>query len=263
MIRIVLAEWRKLRRPTLFLGTIGAALFFTGLTSAFLYLMIDSAGGNSDRGRQVSREVLNLAGGSVYGFASVGGLLGIIALCVFAAQTAQEYTYGTLRNLLVRQPGRVRILVGKLIAMKIFALVMILISAAVSIGISYFLSDRAKVSTDLWFTSDGFHEIGKTLLNVTISVIYFGIIGMVLGLLLRSPISAISIGVLWILIIENLLGAVKPVFLKWMPGNQLSTIAQGGSVDISYSHALTLGTSYVLVGAIVATALFSRRDVAN
>jgi hypothetical protein len=48
-----------------------------------------------------------------------------------------------------------------------------------------------------------------------------------------------------------------------MPGNQLSTIAQGGSVDISYSHALTLGTSYVLVGAIVATALFSRRDVAN
>jgi len=263
MIRIVLAEWRKLRRPTLFLGTIGAALFFTGLTSTFLYLMIDSAGGNSDRGRQVSRAALELPGGSVYAFASVGGLLGIISLCVFAAQTAQEYTYGTLRNLLVRQPGRVRILFGKLIAMKIFALLMIAISAVVSIGISYFLSDRAKVSTNLWFTSDGFHEIGKTLLNVTISVVYFGITGMILGLLLRSPISAISIGVLWILIIENLLGAVKPVFLKWMPGNQLTTIAQGGSGDVSYMHALTLGTSYVVVGAIIATVLFTRRDVAN
>jgi len=263
MIRIVRAEWRKLRRPTLFLGTIGAALFFTGLTSTFLYLMIDSAGGNSDRGRQVSRGVLELSGGSVYAFASVGGLLGIIALCVFAAQTAQEYTYGTLRNLLVRQPGRVRLLFGKLIAMKFFALLMIAISAAVSIGISYFLSDRAKVSTNLWFNSDGFHEIGKTLLNVTISVIYFGIIGMVLGLLLRSPISAISIGVLWILIIENLLGAVKPVFLKWMPGNQLTTIAQGGSPDLSYTHALTLGTAYVFIGAIVATVLFTRRDVSN
>ena len=218
MIRVIFAEWRKLRRPTLFLGTIGAALFFTGLTSTFLYLMIDSEQGNSDRGRQVSREVLELAGGSVYGFASVGGLLGIIALCVFAAQTAQEYTYGTLRNLLVRQPGRIRILVGKLIAMKIFALVMIAISAVVSIGISYFLSDRAKVNT---------------------------------------------IGVLWILIIENLLGAVKPVFLEWMPGNQLSLIAQGGSSEISYMHALTLGSSYVFVGAIVATVLFTRRDVAN
>ena len=79
-MRVVLAEWRKLRRPTLFLGTLGAALFFTGLTTSFLYLMIDSEQGNSDRGRQVSREILNLASGSVYGFASVGGLLGIIAL---------------------------------------------------------------------------------------------------------------------------------------------------------------------------------------
>jgi ABC-type transport system involved in multi-copper enzyme maturation permease subunit len=263
MIRVILAEWRKLRRPTLFLGTVGAALFFTGLTTTFLYLMIDSEQGNADRGRRVGREILNLAGGSVYGFASVGGLLGIIALCVFAAQTAQEYTYGTLRNLLVRQPGRIRILVGKLISMKIFALILVAIAAVVSISLSYLLSDRAKVSTDLWFTSDGIHEIGKTLLNVTISVVYFGIVGMILGLLLRSPISAISIGVLWILIIENLLGAVKPVFLDWMPGSQLTTIAQGGTPDISYSHALTLGTSYVVIGAIVAAVLFSRRDVAN
>lgn len=263
MIRVIFAEWRKLRRPTLFLGTLGAALFFTGLTTTFLYLMIDSEQGNSDRGRQVGREVLNLAGGSVFGFASVGGLLGIIALCVFAAQTAQEYTYGTLRNLLVRQPGRVRLLLGKLIAMKIFALILVLIAAVVSVGISVALAGRAKVTTDLWFTSAGFQAIGETLINVTISVVYFGIVGMVLGLLLRSPISAISIGVLWLLIIENLIGAVKPVTLEWMPGSQLSTIAQGGTPEISYSHALLLGTLYVFIGAIVATVLFSRRDVAN
>jgi hypothetical protein len=48
-----------------------------------------------------------------------------------------------------------------------------------------------------------------------------------------------------------------------MPGNQLSTIAQGGTPDLSYSHALILGSSYVFVGAILATVLFSRRDVAN
>jgi len=263
MIRVILAESRKLRRPTLFLGTLGASLFFTGLTTTFLYLMIDSDQGNSDRGRQVGREVLNLASGSVFGFASVGGLLGIIALCVFAAQTAQEYTYGTLRNLLVRQPGRLRILLGKLIAMKIFALILVLISALVSIAISLLLAERAKVTTDLWFTSEGYQAIGQNLLNVSISVIYFGIVGMVLGLLLRSPISAISIGVLWLLIIENLIGAVKPETLDWMPGNQLATIAQGGTPELSYSHALTLGTSYVFLGARVAAILFSRRDVAN
>jgi ABC-type transport system involved in multi-copper enzyme maturation permease subunit len=263
MIRIIRAEWRKLRRPTLFFGTLGAALFFTALVTSFIYLMIDSPEGNADRGQSVGRDVLGLASGSVNGFASVGGLLGIIALCVFAAQTAQEYTYGTLRNLLVRQPGRIKLLIGKLIAMKIFALLLVLIAAGVSILNSYLLAGDARVSTELWFTSDGYRAIGETILNVTISVIYFGILGMVLGLLLRSPISAISIGVLWLLIIENLIGAVKPVTLDWMPGSQLQTIAQGGTPLLEYQHSLILGTSYVIVGALLAGVLFSRRDVAN
>ena len=117
MIKVFFAEWRKLRRPTLFFGTFLAALFFNGLITSFIYLMIDSPQGNGDRGRTITREMLALPNGSVNGFASIGGLLGIIVLCVFAAQTAQEYTYGTLRNLLVRQPRRLVLLLGKYAAM--------------------------------------------------------------------------------------------------------------------------------------------------
>jgi len=263
MFNVVLAELRKLRRPTLFLGTMGSALFFTGLITSFVYLMIDSPQGNGDRGRTISREVLGLASGSVNGFASVGGFLGIIALCVFAAQTAQEYTYGTLRNLLIRQPGRMKILIGKLVSMMLFAIVMITVAAVVSIGISFLLAPGANVSTELWFTSDGVDAIFTTFINVTISVIAFGIVGMVLGLLLRSPISAISFGVLWLLIVENLLIAVKSSLQSWLPGAQLSAIATGGAIDISYKHALGVGGIYVGVGALVASILFVRRDVAN
>ena len=263
MFNVVKAELRKLRRQTLFFGTMGAAIFFKGLITSFIYLMIDSPQGNGDRGRSISREVLTLASGSVNGFASVGGFLGIIALCVFAAQTAQEYTYGTLRNLLIRQPGRMKILIGKLISMVLFGLVMILIAAVISIAISYILAPGAKVSTDLWFTSAGVEAIFTTFVNVTISVVAFGIVGMVLGLLLRSPISAISFGVLWILIIEVLLMAVKNSLQSWLPGAQLSAIASGGSPDLTYTHALTVGGIYVAVGAIVASVLFVRRDVAN
>jgi hypothetical protein len=86
---------------------------------------------------------------------------------------------------------------------------------------------------------------------------------MVLGLLLRSPISAISFGVLWLLIVETLLIAVKNSLQFWMPGYQLSTIASGGSADVTYTHALTVGGLYVGVGAIIASILFVRRDVAN
>ena len=263
MFNVFRAELRKLRRPTLFLGTMGAVVFFSGLFSALLYLLIDSPQGNADRGRVISREVLALASGGVQGFANVGGFLGIIALCVFAAQTAQEYTYGTLRNLLVRQPSRMKILFGKLISMIIFALVMISISAVISIGTSAILAPTVDVSTDLWFSSAGIEFIYTTFINVTISVVGYGIIGMVLGLLLRSPISAISFGVLWLLIVETLLIAVKNSLQSWMPGYQLSTIASGGTADVTYTHALATGGAYVAVGAIVASILFVRRDVAN
>ena len=91
---------------------------------------------------------------------------------------------------------------------------------------------------------------------------------MVLGLLLRSPISAISLGVLWLLIVENLLVAVKNSLQNWLPGAQLSAIATGGAptgstTGIEYSHALLVGGIYVGVAVTIATFLFVRRDVAN
>jgi hypothetical protein len=152
--------------------------------------------------------------------------------------------------------------------MKFFALIMIVLSAIVSISASVILAPRAKVSTELWFGSDGRHALFTTFINVVISVIGFGTIGMVLGLLLRSPISAISFGVLWLLIVENLLIAVKNSLQDWMPGAQLAAIASGGrprgmTTGIEYSHALLVGGVYVAVGAIVASVLFVRRDVSN
>jgi len=147
--------------------------------------------------------------------------------------------------------------------MIIFALAMITISAVISIGTSAILAPTVDVSTDLWFSSAGIEFIYTTFVNVIISVVGYGIIGMVLGLLLRSPISAISFGVLWLLIVETLLIAVKNSLQSWMPGYQLSTIASGGSPDVTYTHALATGGAYVLVGAVVASILFVRRDVAN
>jgi ABC-type transport system involved in multi-copper enzyme maturation permease subunit len=119
------------------------------------------------------------------------------------------------------------------------------------------------VSTELWFNGDGRLDIAQTLLNVFLSILGFGIIGMVLGIILRSPISSISLGVLWLLIIENIVGALRSSTLKWLPGNQLGTIAIGGSESVSYSHALTLSAVYVGLALVIATVLFTKRDVSN
>jgi len=260
---VVKAEWRKLRRPTLFLGTMLASAGLTGLVTSLLFLLIDSPQGNSDRGNMISRDVLQLPSGLTIGFSNAAGLLGIVALCVFAAQTAQEYTYGTLRNLLVRQPRRIRLLLGKYVSMASFAIVMVILAAVVSMSLAFGLSGKAKVETDAWVTSAALHEIAKTFGNVLLSVIAFGTVGMILGLLLRSPISAISLGVIWLLIVENILIAVKSSLGKWMPGNLISTIAVGGTQDISYTHAISMVAIYLVIGTAIVVTLFKRRDVSN
>ena len=40
MFTVFFAEWRKIRRPTLFFGTFAAAIFFNGLITSFVYLMM-------------------------------------------------------------------------------------------------------------------------------------------------------------------------------------------------------------------------------
>ena len=267
-MRIFLAEWRKLRRPAFFFGTMGSVIFVTGLVTSLLFLLIDAKTGNADRGNRITREMLQMADGFTIGFRSSNGLLGLVALSVFAAQTAQEYTYGTLRNLLVRQPRRLRLLFGKYIAMISFALVTVIVSALTAIALAFGLSGKAKVSTENWLTVDAQSAMAHSFANVLISTIGYGTIGMLLGLLFRSPISSISIGTAYLLVVESIISIAWKPAANWMPGNLLSVVATGGSPigieDVpTYSQALLRVGLYLIGASLLTATLFKRRDVAN
>lgn len=268
MIRVFKAEWRKLRRPTLFLGSLGAVIGVTGLVTSLLFLLIDSRNGNAERGERITREVLELASGVTIGFSNSAGLLGLVALCVFAAQTAQEYTYGTLRNLLVRQPRRIQLLIGKYSSMLVFAIATVVVSALTSISVAFALSGRAKVSTAAWTTPDARSALIHTFINVLISTVGYGTVGMILGLLLRSPISSISIGIGWLLVVESIIAIAWKPSARWMPGQLLSIISSGGapigvSDALAYSQALTRVVIYLIGASLLVGLLFKKRDVSN
>ena len=263
MFNVMRAELRKLRRPTLLISTILVVLVLTALFTSLVFLRVNSGQGNGRQGEIVSALTLSRADGLVYGFKIVSFFLGITALCVFASQTAQEYSLGTLRNLLVRQPARMKILAGKYCAMSIFAIALVLIDAIVAIGISYALAPHAKVTTTAWFTVSGLSLLGTTFINVLLSTIAYGTFGMILGLLFRSPISAIATGVIWSLILESILGVVVSSTTKWLPGQNFTNIAQGGSTDVGYKWSLFISLAYLAVAFSVVAVLFKRRDVAN
>ena len=263
MIRVFRSEWRKLRRPTLFAGTLGIVLGLSVLITALLFVLLDSEGGNGPRGRVITRDTLSLPSGLYLGFTNFAGLLGTIALSVFAAQTALEFTNGTLRNLLVRQPKRLVLLGGKYVAMCSFALLTVIVSAIGSIGISLLLAPTKDINTDAWFTQSSFELLYSNVGNVYLSAIAYGTVGMAVGIILRSPISSISISLAWILILEGILSFTVDGLDKWLPGQLMSLIAESSGGDISYTYALVGSAIYLAIFGGIATTLFVKRDVAN
>lgn len=263
MIRVFRSEWRKLRRPTLFLGTIGIVFALSVLITSLLFLLLDSQGGNGPRGRVITRDTLALPSGLFLGFTNFASLLGTIALSVFAAQTALEYTNGTLRNLLVRQPRRLVLLAGKYVSMCSFALLTVIVSAIGSIGISLLLAPVKNVNTEAWFTRESFNLLYSNLGNVYLSAIAYGTIGMAVGIILRSPISSISISLAWILIIEGILSFTVDGLDKWLPGQLMALISENSTGDISYTYALVGSGVYLAIFGGIATTLFVKRDVSN
>ncbi len=259
MIRVFRAEWRKLRRPTLFIGSLLSVAAVSALASSVLFLVMDQP----RRGKEVhvTRVMLEQASGLTLGFAGSGSLLGVVALCVFAAQMAQEYSLGTMRNLLVRQPRRVTLLIGKYLSMAAFAFVMVIVSAIISIITEYIGASANNLNTSLWGSATAYHSLALTTVNVLIATLGYGTIGMSLGILLRSPISSISIGLAWLLVVEGIMSTVITSTRTWLPGQLLSIVASGGSPDVSYSRALTAAAIYLGIALIAIGALFKRRDV--
>jgi ABC-2 type transport system permease protein len=259
MIWVFHAEWRKLRRPSLFLGTLLSISAVSALSASIDFIVMNQPRrGNEVR---ITNAFIEQASGLSVGFGNAGALLGVVALCIFAAQMAQEYSLGTMRNLFVRQPRRIVLLFGKYLSMASFAALIVLVSAVVSVATSYIWANAKHLSTAMWNTPAAYHSLSLTFVNVLFATLGYGTIGLLLGILLRSPISSISIGLAWLLIVEGIVAAVFTTTRKWLPGQLLSIVAAGGERAITYSRAL-VGASVFLALALVAMALiFKRRDV--
>jgi len=248
-----------MRRPALFIGTLIAITFVSVLSSSILFLVMDEP----RRGNEIrfTKTMFEQTNGLTLGFGMAGSLLGVVALCVFATQMAQEYSLGTMRNLLVRQPRRMTLLFGKYLAMATFGILIVVVSAIVSVTTSYIGANAKHLDTALWSTGAAYHSLLLTFLNVLIATLGYGTIGIFLGIALRSPISAISIGLAWLLVVEGIMAAVITSTRQWLPGQLLSIVAAGGDPEVSYSRALISALVFLALALTASGLLFKRRDV--
>jgi ABC-2 type transport system permease protein len=249
------SEWVKLRRRTLFLST------FLGLAvaaSIFVVLLFTQA---TAHGGIVSLHQLAQPNGLVIGVARAAMLLGVVAFGIAASQVASEYSLGTLRQLLVRQPRRAVLLAGKMLGVITFLVLALCFAAVIALIVAVVAAHSRGVSTSAWFTGTGLGDMFRELGDLVLATIGYSVLGMALGQFVRSAVFAVIIGFAWLIAVENIIARIVPSTEQWLPGQSIIAVASGGVEGVGYEHGMILGAVYVVVAIAAAMAVFLRSDV--
>lgn len=257
------SEWVKLRRPALLAGTYltltGLAALLTVLVFARARTTLPPPGEHHDFTVTLSR--LAQPSGLVHGFSQAALLLGVVAFGVAAAQIANEYGWGTLRQLLIRQPNRKLLLCGKYLAVLSFLAGATLAATTGGVVAALIMAHVRGIPTAAWTSTSGLADLGRALGEVALAVGGYATFGFVVGLLLRSAVASVVIGIVYLLPLETVLNNLLPGAGDWLPGQLLNAVAQGGTSSIGFASGLATVAVYLAVVAASSTVAFARRDI--
>ena len=254
-MRSLKSDWLKFRRPIILGST--AAFLIIGSVAAVIVglheLNRPRAHANIALYSQVDgvRSIL-------YHSTDVFAILGI----GFAAFSfANEFSSGTLRNLIVRQPHRLALFGGKAVVVGAILSVGVALAYAVALPAALISAPQYGVSTQLWTTSAGIGSILAGGGDLILSTLGYAVIGAVLGMTMRSPAAAIVVALAYVYGVEGLLTNAFASMSNVLFASQLDAIAHGGTVDVGYGSALLVAAAWAVGLSLLAGIDLRRRDV--
>jgi ABC-type transport system involved in multi-copper enzyme maturation permease subunit len=189
----------------------------------------------------------------------------IVAFVLGALGVTTEFRYQTITSTVLATPSRWAIVSAKMIAYAIvgaiYALICVIIQVAIALP---------------WFSSKGLDvslsspHIPRTLLGVFAVVALFGIVGLGFGALVRNQIVAVTVGVIWLLILNGVLSIIPGlrVIYPYTPVGAVNAIFNivGDRSQTGYTLLTGLGGVLVLlvwafVPAILGASLTMTRDI--
>ncbi|HEY2763478.1 MAG TPA: ABC transporter permease [Pseudonocardiaceae bacterium] len=272
------AELRKLgRRPATWL-IVGVWLALN-LTFAYLfpYLSYRTGTPTGPAGSQVPAQLLasvlpaNLVPNVLGGYPLFGGAL---VLILGALTTGSEYGFGTLKTLLVQGPRRTTVLGGMLSALGVVVLALGVVSFALSAGASSLIAAAESAPGHFPPATD----LVRGLASGWLILGMWGLLGALAGIVFRGTALAIGLGLVWALVIENLIrGAaalldfLDPV-LRALPGVNAGSLvaalsATGGRATpgvtavVGGTQAVVVLLCYAIGFVLIAGIVLVRRDV--
>ena len=248
MIALIRSEWLKLRTVrsniTMACFAVILPLAITLLTTAFFNVRdVDD--------RVVSSVLLGSGSLSVLLF----GIIGVLAI-------TQEYSQGTIRLTLAANPRRTRVYAAKGIVLALLSggLTAFIILVGNTAGEAILDSRGAlgKLSND---------KMGQAYLAMIAMSVLVSLLGMAIGTLTRNPPSAVTVLVLWPLLLESLIGgllsvAISESIFKWMPFQTGLNALRLEDSDMDFGRWGSVGYFglWILGLSLFAHTVFKRRD---
>jgi hypothetical protein len=253
------AELVKLLRPRIAVFTLAATtLFAVGGT----LIILSAVGSRASTDLPLSTAQLQAAGGGTQAVRAAASYAGwSLLLAVFIATTAAEFGRGTMRTMLMRQPGRLRLLAGKLAATFAFTAAALAAGEALGWVTARLDAPSQQIPTAAWTTS---RALGAAISDYGILLTWaagYLILASAIAVLTRSLPVALGVGIAWFGPIEHIVRDSWTGAPRYLPGLSLESFLARGTTSVTAAHAISISILYLIVAAVAATVSFSRWDV--
>ena len=183
----------------------------------------------------------------------------VFTLLLGVLSVTSEFRHGTAVSTFMALPRRGRVIAAKAVALPIVALGYALAGIALTVAIAWPMLDWKDV-----VVSSG-DQVPQILLGCLVAVTLYAVLGVGFGALVRNQVAALTVALVWMLLVESLLVSFLPEVGRWLPGGAASAMTLGqplrGGELLGQAAGAALFAGYGIVLALIGARTTVRRDV--
>lgn len=262
MTRVVRAELQRvLHRRTLAVTALGCVAF--ALVAALTVFSSAEPASVAVASRRGGATIASLTGhgGGTEAFAVGASFIGFFVFVTFIALLAGEFSGGTFRALLLRDPHRMRLIVGKLAGLLLVAAGAVALAEVLTFVTSLAVAPSQDIATSQWFSLASAGDALRDYALALAGVAGWAVFGTTLAVVFRSTPVALGVGFAWAGPFENIVVDSWHTGYRVFPGQVLASLIRGGTAELGVGRAVVTAVAYAGVAAAVSLWLVARRDV--
>ena len=265
MIRAFRSELLKFRRWSVLAGS-GVMLVATAFIAYLTFHQITSGA----TGRELTPLIhaFSTPQGLITVVGQARSLIIVIALIMVTSNVAAEWSQGTLRNLLVREPGRLRLLAGKVLALVLFVVISLVLTLTISAALILAAAHAQGISTAAWTSSEGIRVFLSFFSNEVLCLVGISLLGMLIAVLTRSLGAAVGVALAYVLVPEGIIAMAWQDGSKWFPVRVLNFLpgsvfppSVGPTPPQGYTAALLVALLWMVGFVVVSAVVFRHLDI--